>query len=54
MQRLCALNVDSLLLLLQQFWIQIPLLSAKDQCDNLLEDGMNSNEDGRYEDTWEW
>ncbi|XP_041376377.1 protein arginine N-methyltransferase 5-like isoform X2 [Gigantopelta aegis] len=35
----------------QQYWIQVPLMSAKDQCDELIE-GVDKNP--ILEDTWEW
>ncbi|XP_069112607.1 protein arginine N-methyltransferase 5-like [Argopecten irradians] len=37
----------------QQYWIQVPLMSAKDQVDCLIEGEEEKTED-QIEDTWEW
>lgn len=39
--------------LLQQYWIQIPLISARDQAESLM-DGQTDEEREPLDDTWKW
>lgn len=38
----------------QQYWIQVPLISAADMCEPVIE-GVDTDMNGeKFEDTWSW
>lgn len=50
------MQVDQFVLIgfFQQYWIQIPLISARDQADCLMEGGQTDEEREPQDDTWKW
>ena len=39
---------------LQQYWIQVPMMSAPDMADKVFKGEDDSMEGESFEDTWQW